>query len=189
MKNTKTNVGSFVPANLKTISLKLIAIIAFVTVIGFSSTACSDGGGGSPPPPKPVEKEIQISDIGPVHTAMNYSKNNDFGDGVVLVPPGTEMDDPNAMSKIVALGFMEKSQKDANAITDNTWIWLFKPDYSARWTGTGKYDVYYIIYMCTNDELTADMSKATAIYKASDVDFKEQKTTEVKWDKFTKVTP
>jgi hypothetical protein len=47
MKKVKTNLGSFAVVKLQTKSRRLLAIIAFVTVIGFSFAACkNDSGGG-----------------------------------------------------------------------------------------------------------------------------------------------
>jgi hypothetical protein len=185
MKNTKTNVGSFASANLKTVSYKLIAVIAFVTVIGFSFTACGDGG--SSPAPKPVEKQIQISDIPKsVYTTggLSYANYKDFDQAVSLVPPGTALTDPTVfMSKLVAFGGYKGAGED-KAIEDprTTWIWLYNTD-GSRWTGTGTYDVYYVIVDVSDfDKLTGgDMSVAKAIYKAPSVSFTIANT-EVKWN-------
>jgi hypothetical protein len=47
MKNSKANVGSFAIAKLQAKMRSILAIITFVTVIGFSLVTCDDSGGSS----------------------------------------------------------------------------------------------------------------------------------------------
>jgi hypothetical protein len=189
MKNTKTNVGRFASANLKTVSYKLIAIIALAAIIGFSFTACKNDG---PPPPPPVEKQIQITDI-PKSVFSGYTKYDDFEEAVSLVPTGTELTDPAVfMSKVVAYGRSWNNEdwggRKGKTIEDFTtdWIWLYNTN-GDRYTGTGTFDVYYAIADAKDiDKLqTGDMGVVEGMYKAESVSVTDANTDgniEVKWD-------
>jgi len=123
---------------------KLVEIIAFVAVIGFSLAACDDsggggGGGGGNSTPKTLLITVPYT---------IYAHASLYGFRVGVFPVGTTLQQALDMTGLIA--GCEDATAGVSVIKSGVNYIVTLPLYDistdTRWTGSGTFDIYTVIY-------------------------------------------
>jgi hypothetical protein len=154
---------------------KLVGIIAFVAVIGFSMTACNNGGGNGAPKTNTDPKMLVITGVTDSVAGKYFHYEASGGEDLYtkvgtiwLYPAGTEL--PPKVDQ-AAWNMNAYANIDRNGETYT--IPLMTPKWE-KWTGTGKYDIWVF------SDLTGDPDHGAVL---RNVNFSET-VTMVAWSSF-----